>query len=620
MGDLLAVVIGVFWGAFVIDHAVAVGVLEEQVDLLEGVAVRQGLFAAGDGTGEEGGKLGMGEQAGDAGADVAQLLQSEEMTVAVADGGESIVYALGGEGREHLQSVVERGAKEDRGVVALFVLLLGGFLLIAVVVERGGVGFGLRLGGRRGGRDRGDGACIHLFHAKDIEDGLLLFAQDCQSDDGAGGGDVEEVEAVFVGGGLLAVEGVGVTGVDVFAPFGAIKDPLDAQIVSVVEEQGGCVGARAGESVEEDHVVKLQPLGAVDRHDLCAMHGVGSDMDIRGGKLLQKCSHIVEGTRKLQQAQDIGVVIKVAKFPHQPIGHLQGGHEGGVAFDLHIRERRTDPREHRLRIDGGTPIEILHHRDKRRDLEVGLERVGGFESGGDAGVCESFGEGVAVGVGVDEEGHIVPVDAVRMEVLGSIHGGLDGIVLFGEGLDMDVPLDRIPLCVTEPVGRLGGVPVDRLFKPPVDLLDDMGAGAVVGRHGLDGDPVSGGDLIKQLLDPAPEAVEGLFGVPDVKERAQLTLPLPGEDLIDQRLEEEKLERGGVLKLIEEDVVKPRIKPKVEKLPIDACIQEPIGEIREIIKSQHPPKFRLGDPGIAVVVVEDEEIVQYAGFPELYPFG
>ena len=66
----MAVVGGVFGGAFVVDDAVAVGILKKQVDLFEGVAVGEGLFPAGGGAFEKGSELGMGEQAGDAGADV----------------------------------------------------------------------------------------------------------------------------------------------------------------------------------------------------------------------------------------------------------------------------------------------------------------------------------------------------------------------------------------------------------------------------------------------------------------------------------------------------------------------------------------------------------------------
>ena len=154
---------------------------------------------------------------------------------------------------------------------------------------------------------------------------------------------------------------------------------------------------------------------------------------------------------------------------------------------------------------------------------------------------------------------------------------------------------------------MGCIPLDGLFKPPVDLLDDVVAGAVVGFHGLDGDAVSGSHLIEELFNSAPEAVEGLLGVADVKEGAQLALPLTREDLIDQRLEEEKLEGGSVLKLIEEDMVKPCIEPKIEKLSTDALMQKPISEVGQIVKPQHPPKLRLRNPGVAVVVVEGKQI-------------
>ena len=74
---------------------------------------------------------------------------------------------------------------------------------------------------------------------------------------------------------------------------------------------------------------------------------------------------------------------------------------------------------------------------------MGVELAGGLEAGGDVRVREGFGEGVAVGVGVDEESDIVPVDAVCMEVLSLCDGCLNGIVFFAQGLDVDVPFDFV---------------------------------------------------------------------------------------------------------------------------------------------------------------------------------
>ena len=53
----------------------------------------------------------------------------------------------------------------------------------------------------------------------------------------------------------------------------------------------------------------------------------------------------------------------------------------------------------------------------------------------------------------------------------------------------------------------------------------------------------------------------------------------------------------------------RIELEIQELFGDTLIEQPVGEIGQIIKGQHARLFGMGDRRVLVVVIEGKEIVQ-----------
>ena len=427
---------------------------------------------------------------------------------------------------------------------------------------------------------------LNRLHAQDIENRAFGFFEDGHTHCGAGEGDVEEVEAVFVGCTLLAVAGERVGCIEIFSPLHSVKDVCDAKIVSIIEHQGCGIGASTSQAVEKNHMVELQTLGAVDGHDLRPMDGVGGYGNTRERELFEKGGNIVKTCGKFEQFEQIGIVIKITKIPHKPVDHLQGRHESSVASDLCVRKGDADAFEHGFGIDGCPSVEIVHHGDNGSDFWLSAQRAGCFEAGGNLSVEQGLLEGLAVFVGVHQKGHIVPVDSMRMEPLRCGTGESESVFLIREFLDMDVACLFAPISSTESMGPLRGIIQNTLFKPAVDLLDDVAGGAVIGVHGLDGDAVGGGYSVEELLDPTPKAIKRLFGVTHIEKSTEISLTFSGEDFIDQRLKQEKLKRRGVLKLIEKNMLEPSVDLESEEVVADALVQQAVREICQVIKAKH----------------------------------
>ncbi len=114
--------------------------------------------------------------------------------------------------------------------------------------------------------------------------------------------------------------------IEVFTTSHAVEDPIDREIIVVVEDQRCSIAVGTGQLVHHDHIVKLQPLGAVDSHNVYPVYGVSSDGDVALLKLLQKGRNVRKSGSETKQFEHIGIVVEVPELPYEPIDRLQRAH------------------------------------------------------------------------------------------------------------------------------------------------------------------------------------------------------------------------------------------------------------------------------------------------------
>ena len=137
----------------------------------------------------------------------------------------------------------------------------------------------------------------------------------------------------------------------------------------------------------------------------------------------------------------------------------------------------------------------------------------------------------------------------------------------------------------------------------------MSTAAVVGIHRQHRYTVVIRHFVKELLHPTAKTVEGLLGIPYIKEASKLTLPHTCKYFIDERFKQQKLQCRSILKLIEQNMLELRIELEIQELFGDTLIEQPVGEIGQIIKGQYPRLLGMGDRCVLVVIIEGKEIVQ-----------